>query len=220
VRGNLSANSRGWEGVQFMTPIKRAIVSCHDKTGLVEFVRVLYDFNVEIISTAGTLQVLEEAALPAINMGDFTGVEEMMDGRVKSLHAKIHAGLLGVRDNKLHAEQLKAHGYEWIDLVIVNLHPIDSLMTQPGITPEEIIEQIDIGGMSMIRSAAKNFRYAGVVVNPERYTAIMHELRAHGGGLTFETRHRLAQEAFASAARYDQIVADFLKRTELEWNHD
>ncbi len=203
-----------------MTPIKRAIVSCHDKTGLVECVQVLCEFNVEIISTAGTLKVLEKAGLPAINVRDFTGVEEMMDGRVKSLHAKIHAGLLGVRDNKLHLEQLQAHGYEWIDLVVVNLHPIESLMAQPSITPEEIIEQIDIGGMSMIRSAAKNFRYVGVVVNPERYPAIMHELRAHEGALTFETRHRLAQEAFACAARYDQIVANYLKHTELEWNRD
>ncbi|HOD48461.1 MAG TPA: IMP cyclohydrolase [Candidatus Hydrogenedentes bacterium] len=200
-----------------MTPIKRAIISCHDKTGLVELVRLLTEFNVEIVSTAGTLHALEEAGLHPINMADFTGVEEMMDGRVKSLHAKIHAGLLGIRDNKLHAEQLQAHGYEWIDLVAVNLRPLESLIRQPGVTPEEVIEQIDIGGMSMIRSAAKNFRYVGVLVNPERYTRVMHELRALGGALTFETRHRLAQEAFACAARYDQMVADYLKGAESAW---
>jgi phosphoribosylaminoimidazolecarboxamide formyltransferase/IMP cyclohydrolase len=200
-----------------MTPIKRAIVSCHDKTGLVELAQLLGEFEVEIISTAGTLHVLDEAGVETVNIADYTGVEEMMDGRVKTLHAKIHAGLLGIRDNKLHAEQLQAHDYAWIDLVVANLHPIDSLIAQPGLTPEEVIDQIDIGGMAMIRSAAKNFRYVGVVVNPERYASVMHELRAHGGALTFETRHRLAQEAFACAAAYDQVVADYLKNAELEW---
>lgn len=208
------------EGVLFMTPIKRAIVSCHDKSGVVELAQLLNELGVEIISTAGTLQVLEEAGLHPVNMADYTGVEEMLDGRVKSLHAKIHAGLLGIRDNKLHVEQLQAHGYPWIDLVVANLHPIESLIAQPGLAPEEIIEQIDIGGMAMIRSAAKNFRYVGVVVNAERYAGIMHELRAHGGALTFETRHRLAQEAFASTARYDQVIAEYLKSTELEWNQE
>ena len=203
-----------------MIPIRRAIVSCHDKSGLLDLARLLSELGIELISTAGTLHVLEEAGIPALNMADFTGVEEMMDGRVKSLHAKIHAGLLGIRDNKLHTEQLQAHGYEWIDLVVANLHPIESLIKHPGITPEEVIEQIDIGGMSMIRSAAKNFRYVGVVVNPERYTGLMHELRAHGGALTFETRHRLAQEAFACAAQYDQMIADYLKSAQLAWNRE
>lgn len=203
-----------------MTPIRRAIISCHDKTGLVGLAQLLTEFGVELISTAGTLRALEEAGIHTVNMADFTGVEEMMDGRVKSLHAKIHAGLLGIRDNKLHAEQLQAHGYEWVDLLVANLHPVEALIAQPGITPEEVIEQIDIGGMSMIRSAAKNFRYVAAVVNPERYSTIMHEMRAHGGALTFETRHRLAQEAFACAARYDQTIADYLKNAQLAWNRE
>ncbi|MFO7975689.1 MAG: hypothetical protein R6V12_13755 [Candidatus Hydrogenedentota bacterium] len=203
-----------------MTPIKRAIISCHDKSGLVELAQLLNELGVEIISTAGTLHILEKAGIHAINMADYTGVEEMMDGRVKSLHAKIHAGLLGIRDNKLHVEQLRAYGYEWIDLVVANLQPINPLMAQPGITPEEIIEQIDIGGVSMIWSAAKNFRYVGVVVNPGRYTGVMHELRAHGGALTFETRHRLAREAFACIAQYDQVIADYLKNAELKWEQE
>ncbi|MGI6460550.1 MAG: IMP cyclohydrolase [Candidatus Hydrogenedentales bacterium] len=201
-----------------MTPIRRAIISCHDKTGLIELAQLLTEFGVELISTAGTLRVLEEAEIPALNMADYTGVEEMMDGRVKSLHAKIHAGLLGIRDNKLHYEQLQAYDYQWIDLVVANLHPVEALIAKPGAMPGEVIEQIDIGGLSMIRSAAKNFRYVGAVVNPERYSLVMHEMRAHGGALTFEIRHRLAQEAFASAARYDHAIAEYLKNTQLAWN--
>lgn len=197
-----------------MARITRAIISCHDKTGVVELAQLLREFGVEIISTAGTLQVLQDAGIDAISIGDYTGVAEMMDGRVKSLHSKIHAGLLGIRASKLHTEQLKAFGYEWIDLCVANLHPVEDVLQRPGVTAEEVIEQIDIGGMSMIRSAAKNFRYVTCVVNPERYSTVMHELRAHGGEVTFKTRFRLAQEAFACTARYDQIIADYLKSVE------
>jgi len=197
-----------------MTRIRRAVISCHEKTGVVDLAQLLREFGVEIISTAGTLQVLQDAGIEAVNIADFTGVEEMMGGRVKSLHSKVHAGLLGLRDNKVHEEQLQAAGYEWIDMVVVNLHPSLSLIQQPGITLEEVIDQIDIGGMAMIRSAAKNFRYVSVVVNPERYAAIMHEMRAHDGEVTYATRWRLAQEAFACTAVYDQILADYLKSVE------
>jgi len=197
-----------------MAKIARAILSCHDKTGVVELARLLREFGVEIISTAGTLQVLHDAGIEAVGIGGYTGVAEMMDGRVKSLHSKIHAGLLGVRASKLHCEQLKASNYEWIDLCAVNLHPVEDLIQTPGVSAEEVIEQIDIGGMAMLRSAAKNFRYVTCVVNPERYAAIMHEMRAHDGEVTFKTRFRLAQEAFACTARYDQVIADYLKRIE------
>ena len=197
-----------------MAKISRAIISCHDKTGVVELARLLREFGVEIISTAGTLQVLQDAGIEATSIGDYTGVAEMMDGRVKSLHAKIHAGLLGVRTSKLHVEQLKAAEYEWIDLCAVNLHPVEELIQRPGVSNEEVIEQIDIGGMAMLRSAAKNFRYVTCVVNPERYATVMHELRAHDGEVTFKTRFRLAQEAFACTARYDQVIADYLKSIE------
>ncbi|MDZ4861266.1 MAG: IMP cyclohydrolase [Candidatus Hydrogenedentes bacterium] len=197
-----------------MAKISRAILSCHDKTGVVELATLLREFDVEIISTAGTLQVLREAGVEAIGMGEYTGVAEMMDGRVKSLHSKIHAGLLGIRTRKLHVEQLRAASYEWIDFCAVNLHPVEDVLQRPGVTTEEVIEQIDIGGMAMLRSAAKNFRYVTCVVNPERYSTIMHELRAHDGEITFKTRFRLAQEAFAATARYDQLIADYLKRIE------
>ena len=194
-----------------MKKIERAILSCHDKTGVVEFARLLRDFDVEIISTAGTLQVLQNAGIEAINIADFTGVQEMMEGRVKSLHSKVHAGLLGIRDNKLHVEQLQAAEYEWIDLVAVNLHPVEAVIQQKGVTLDEVMEQIDIGGMSMMRSAAKNFRYVTVIVNPERYNAVMHELRAHEGSVPFPMRQRLAQEAFACTAQYDQVITNYLK---------
>ncbi len=197
-----------------MHRIERAILSCHDKTGIVELAQLLREFGVEIISTAGTLQVLHDAGVEAISIADFTGVQEMLDGRVKSLHSKVHAGLLGIRDNKVHVEQIQAEDYEWIDMVVANLSPVEAVIQQPGISLDEVIEQVDIGGMSMLRSAAKNFRYVAVAVNPERYSAIMHELRAHEGALTFATRYRLAQEAFACTAKYDKVVADHLRSVE------
>jgi len=192
-----------------MLRIQRAILSCYDKAGVVELAGVLHEFDVEMVCTGGTLAVLRGAGI-----AEFTGIEEMMDGRVKSLHPKVHAGLLGLRDNKLHVEQMQAHEYPWIDLVVVNLHPLDALMQTPGITVDEVIDQSDIGGMAMIRSAAKNFRYVTVVIKPEHYAAIVHELRAHEGEVSFATRYRLAKEAFACTARYDQAIAQYLGDSE------
>jgi len=193
-----------------MAKIKRALLSCYDKSGIVELAKTLLDFEVEIVSTAGTLEVLQEAGINAISVAEFTGVEEMMDGRVKSLHPKIHAGLLGIRDSKLHSEQMKAHEYKWIDFVAVNLHPLRSITYEPGITLDEVVEQIDIGGTAMVRSAAKNYRYVTVVVNPARYTSIVHELRAHNGEVPFATRFNLAREAFQCTADYDKFIAEYL----------
>lgn len=197
-----------------MARIRRAILSCYDKTGIVDLAKALRDFGVEIISTTGTLKVLQGAGIEALSIADFTGVSEMLDGRVKSLHPSVHAGLLGIRDNKLHIEQMQALNYGWVDLVAVNLHPLEQLMEQPGITVEEVIEQTDIGGTAMIRSAAKNFRYVAVVVNPTRYATVIHELLAHDGEITFATRYRLAQEAFACTAAYDKTIAEYLRSTE------
>ena len=197
-----------------MVKIERALLSCYDKTGIVELARLLREFGVEIVCTTGTLAMLKEANIDAISIGDFTGVAEMLDGRVKSLHPKVHAGMLGVRDNKIHIEQMQALDYKWIDFVAVNLHPLDMMIQKPAITSEEIVEQIDIGGTAMIRSAAKNFRYVTVVVNPSRYSTIMHELRAHGGSVSFATRYRLAQEAFATTAAYDKFISDYLRDSE------
>ncbi len=197
-----------------MLKVRRAVLSCYNKAGLVEFAQLLRELDVEIVSTAGTRRVLNDAGIEAIETGDFTGVEEMLDGRVKSLHPKIHSGLLGIRDNKVHVEQMHAHDYPWIDLVVVNLHPLDEVINRPGITVDEVVEQIDIGGASMVRSAAKNFRYVAVVVDPERYPAVMHELRAHEGEIRFPTRYRLAQEAFACIADYDRLISEYLRSAE------
>lgn len=197
-----------------MQKIRRAILSCYDKTGLVELARVLGELGVEMICTAGTLRTLERAGIPAMSLADFIGVEELLDGRVKSLHPKVHAGLLGIRDNKLHTEQMQAHGYPWIDLVVTNFHPLKDLLRTPGITLDEVIEQVDIGGTAMVRSAAKNHRYVSVVVNPERYTSVIHELRAHEGSVSFAMRYRLAREAFAATAAYDLYLAGYLEESE------
>ena len=195
-----------------MLKIARAIISCHDKTGIVELAQVLQSFGAEIISTAGTLETLRTEGIEATSIGDYTGIPEMLDGRVKSLHPRVHAGLLGVRDNKLHAEQIAEYGFEWIDMVVANLHPLESVLHQHGLTTDEIVEQIDIGGSAMIRSAAKNFRYVTVVVNPERYSQVIHELHAHDGSVSFATRFRLAQEAFAVTGHYDNMIAAALAK--------
>lgn len=196
-----------------MPMIRRAILSCFDKTGIVELAALLQALEVELISTSGTLTVLRDAGIKALSIEEYTGVPEMMGGRVKSLHSKVHAGLLGLRDNKLHCEQMQAYEMQWVDMLVVNIRPIADITSAPGITTEEVFDQTDIGGIAMIRSAAKNFRFVTCVVNPERYASVMHELRAMEGEVPFTTRYRLAQEAFALTAQYDRDIADFLERT-------
>lgn len=197
-----------------MTPIRRAILSCFDKTGLVDFASVLREFDIELISTEGTTRALEEANIAVTSIGDYTGVQELMDGRVKTLDPKVHAGLLGVRESKVHCEQLQAEGYEWIDMVVVNFQPIEGLIARPGITLDEVIDRIDIGGVAMVRSAAKNFRHVAVVVSPQRYKAVIHDLRANDGAISFTMRSNLAREAFEATAAYDRVIADYLKSVE------
>lgn len=193
-----------------MPTIERAIISCFDKSGIVELAQVLADFDVDIISTEGTHRTLREAGIETREVAEFTGIREMMSGRVKSLHPKIHAGLLGIRGNKLHEEEMQTYGFQWVDILIVNVHPLEELLANSAVTPEEVVDQIDIGGVAMIRSAAKNYRYVTVAINPERYSTIIHELRAHDGAVPYSTRFRLAQEAFSFVAKYDAMVADYL----------
>ena len=193
-----------------MSKIKRAILSCYDKTGIVDLAKTLADYEVEIVSTSGTLKILREAGIPAQSIEDFTGVPELMDGRVKSLHPKVHAGLLGIRDSKLHCEQMQAYEMQWVDLVVVNLQPLERIFTQADNSLEEVLEQADIGGSAMLRSAAKNFRYVTVVVNPQHYAGVTHEMRALEGAVSYPTRYRLAQEAFACTGAYDQQLAAYL----------
>src|SRR5678815_2561049 len=193
-----------------LRPISRALLSVSDKTGLVEFARALAEQGVELISTGGTRKALADAGLTVLDVSDVTGFPEMMDGRVKTLHPRVHGGLLAIRDNAEHVAALEQHGIEPIDLVVVNLYPFAETIKREGVTREEAIEQIDIGGPAMIRSAAKNARDVAVVVLPSRYQSIVTELRNREGALALATRQRLAQEAFQHTAAYDVLVSAYL----------
>jgi len=190
--------------------IKRALISVSDKTGIVEFARVLKEFDVEIISTGGTAKTLRESGLDVVDISDVTEFPEMMDGRVKTLHPRVHGGLLALRDNSEHVAAMKEHGIEPIDLVVVNLYPFAETIKRKGVTREEAIEQIDIGGPAMIRSAAKNAQDVAVVVSPDSYSEIIDELKRNIGSLTLKTRNSLAVEVFQQTAAYDAYVSAYL----------
>src|SRR3954470_20993937 len=186
-----------------LKPVRRALVSVSDKTGLVEFARALQNFGVEILSTGGTAKALRDAGIEVRDVSDVTGFPEMLDGRVKTLHPRIHGGILAVRDNPEHARALEEHGIGPIDMVVVNLYPFEQTIAREGVTLEEAVEQIDIGGPSMVRSAAKNFNDVAVVVWPELYPEIVAELGANRGALSLATRSRLALKAFMHTSAYD-----------------
>jgi phosphoribosylaminoimidazolecarboxamide formyltransferase/IMP cyclohydrolase len=195
-------------------PIQRALLSVSDKQGLIEFARGLVGLGIRLISTGGTQRALREAGLPVVEVAAHTGFPEMLDGRVKTLHPKIHGGLLGRRDDPAHVAAMREHGIEPIDLVVVNLYPFEATVARPGVSREEAIEQIDIGGPSMLRSAAKNHRDVAVVVDPARYGDVLEELQLSGGRLTEATRRSLALEAFETTARYDSAIARWLFEAE------
>jgi phosphoribosylaminoimidazolecarboxamide formyltransferase/IMP cyclohydrolase len=186
-------------------PVRRALLAVYDKTGLVEFARQLADLGVMLVSSGGTAQALREAGLAVTSVEEVTGFPEMLGGRVKTLHPKIHGGILADRRNPEHVEELRDHEIDPFDLVVVNLYPFRETVAS-GAYPDEVIEKIDIGGPAMVRAAAKNFESVGVVVSPERYAAIAEELRREGG-LSRETRRELAAEAFSHTAAYDAAVA-------------
>lgn len=191
-------------------PIHRALLSVSDKSGLENFARQLTDYGVELLSTGGTYRALQEAGIPVTEVSDHTGFPEMMDGRVKTLHPMIHGGLLAVRDNTEHAAAMDEHKIAPIDLVVVNLYPFEATIAREGATRDECVEQIDIGGPSMVRSAAKNHRFVGVVTEPELYGDVLEELAANSGGLSDGFRRRLAQRAFARTAAYDTAISTWL----------
>src|SRR6516225_1357954 len=168
--------------------VSRALISVSDKSGLVEFARALAAQGVELVSTGGTRKALADAGLAVREISEVTGFPEILDGRVKTLHPKIHGGLLAVRDNPQHARTIAEQGIEPIDMVVCNLYPFQQTIAKPGATHEEIIENIDIGGPSMVRSAAKNYHDVAVVTSPEQYAAVLGELRANGGALSPMTR--------------------------------
>src|SRR5689334_10874724 len=177
--------------------IRRALISVSVKTGIVDLARELAHFDVEIISTGGTAKALRDAGLTVRDISEITGFPEMMDGRVKTLHPRVHGGLLAVRDNTDHIAAMQRHEIQPIDLVVVNLYPFAETIKREGVTREEAIEQIDIGGPAMIRSAAKNARDVAVVVSPDEYSGMVKELNDNDGALSLNTRNRLAQKAFA-----------------------
>ncbi|MFA7654179.1 MAG: bifunctional phosphoribosylaminoimidazolecarboxamide formyltransferase/IMP cyclohydrolase [Candidatus Magasanikbacteria bacterium] len=191
--------------------IKRALISVSDKTGIVELAQELNKLSVEIISTGGTAKTLAEAGIPVVEISQFTGFPEIMDGRVKTLNPMVHGGILGLRDK--HADIATKQNIKWIDLVIVNLYPFAQTIQKPEATEEEIIENIDIGGPSMIRSAAKNIGWVGVVCDPGDYAGIIEEVKTQGG-LAYETRKKLSAKAFAHTAQYDAVIANHFKTEE------
>ncbi len=192
--------------------IQRALISVSDKTGIVEFAKELAAAGIEILSTGGTAKSLQAAGVATVEVSRFTGSPEILDGRVKSLHPKIHGGLLYLRGNPEHEEQAKAHGIQPIDLVVVNLYPFEATIAKDGVTLAEAIEQIDIGGPSMIRSASKNYQSVCVVTDPTDYPLVLEDMHKEGGGTGLKLRERLAIKAFATTSAYDAAIADFLNR--------
>ncbi|MGE4170387.1 MAG: bifunctional phosphoribosylaminoimidazolecarboxamide formyltransferase/IMP cyclohydrolase [Candidatus Margulisiibacteriota bacterium] len=190
----------------------RALISVSDKTGIVDFSKALIELGYTIISTGGTHGLLAKEGLPVTAIDEVTAFPEMLDGRVKTLHPKIHGGLLALRDNAQHMATCQAHGIEMIDLVVVNLYPFEKTIQKPDVSLEEAIENIDIGGPSMLRSASKNYRSVGVIVNPDRYDAVIEELRQNEGELTAKTKWNLAKEAFQHTSRYDSLIAAYFEQ--------
>ena len=189
----------------------RALFSVSDKTGVVEFASQLVELGWEIIATGGTMKLLQDAGLKVINISEITGFPEICDGRVKTLHPKVHGGLLGRRDLDSHIAQLKENGIEFIDMVCVNLYPFKQTIAKPDVTMEDAIENIDIGGPSMLRSAAKNWSAVTVVCNPENYAKIVAEIR-ETGNTTKETRLQLSAEAYTHTAEYDMMIATYMRK--------
>jgi len=195
-----------------MGKIQRAIISLSDKSGIVQFAKDLQAFGVEILSTGGTAKTLRESGLKIIDVSEYTGFPEMLDGRVKTLHPKIHGGLLGIRDNPEHAKKMKEHGIIPTDMVVVNLYPFEATVAKPSCTLEEAIENIDIGGPSMLRAAAKNYPYVTVIVDPADYKTVLEEMKKSGGAVSKETNFRLAKKVYQLTSRYDRAISEYLAK--------
>ena len=198
--------------------IERALLSVTDKTGLAEFARKLSSMGVELISTGGTAKLLRDSGIAVKDVSELTGFPEMLDGRVKTLHPKVHGGILHRREDPGHRAAVAEHGIQPIDMVVVNLYAFEKTAAKPGVHLEELIENIDIGGPSMIRSAAKNFNDVAVVTSPSDYEALAEEMSGSGGALSSETKWRLAQKAFATTAAYDSAIAATLERVSANGN--
>ncbi|HDP25909.1 MAG TPA: bifunctional phosphoribosylaminoimidazolecarboxamide formyltransferase/IMP cyclohydrolase [Deltaproteobacteria bacterium] len=198
-----------------MPKITRALISVTDKAGLAEFARKLASFGVEIISTGGTAKLLVENAVPVRDISDYTGFPEMMDGRLKTLHPKVHGGMLAIRDNSEHITAMAQHGISPIDMLVVNLYEFEKTVAR-GATLEEAIENIDIGGPAMVRAASKNYRYVTVVTDPKEYPLIIDEMQQTGGSVSEKTNFELARNAFSLTARYDAAISNYLQGIDVE----
>lgn len=193
-----------------MNHIQRAIISVTDKTGIVEFAGELNKMGVEILSTGGTAKAMSDGGVKVVEVADFTGFPEMLDGRVKTLHPKIHAGILFRRDLGSHIDQMAEHHLAPIDLVCVNLYAFESTVAKPGVTLEEAIENIDIGGPTLLRAAAKNYNSVTVVVDPSDYSKVIEEMKESGGKTSLETRFALARKVYALTHAYDGAITKYL----------
>lgn len=194
-----------------MAQVKTALLSVSDKTGLVEFARGLTQLGIALVSTGGTAKALSAAGLEITNVADITGFPEMLDGRVKTLHPAVHGGILADRSKVEHMQTIASCGIKPIDMVVVNLYPFGETVAKPGAEPQEIIENIDIGGPAMVRSSAKNHAAVTVVVSPSDYEAVLDELRNQGGSVSLSNRERLAAKAFRHTADYDAAIANYLE---------
>src|SRR5947199_7066052 len=192
--------------------ITRALISVSDKAGVAAFARALERQGIDIISTGGTAELLRKEGMPVREISSFTAFPEVLEGRVKTLHPRVHGGLLYKRDNPKHVAQAKECGFEPSDLVVVNLYPFEATVAKPDVTLAEAIENIDIGGPSMIRSAAKNYESVTVIVDPADYDAVLENMRDNNGGTTLKLRERLAIKAFIKTSAYDRAIGNFLNR--------
>ena len=193
-----------------MAKISRVLISVSDKTGVVDFAKALSEYGVTFLSTGGTAKILREAGLDVTDVSDYTGFPEMMDGRVKTLHPKVHGALLGLRENAEHVAKMKEHAIEPIDMVVVNLYPFKQAIAKPGCTLQEAIENIDIGGPSMLRSAAKNFSHVSVVIDPDDYKHILEDMKNSNGEVSYKTNFKLAVKVYKTTSEYDAMIAAYL----------
>ena len=198
-----------------MAVIKQALISVSDKTSVVEFAKSLQQFGVTILSTGGTAKLLAQSGVKVIEVGDYTGFPEMLDGRVKTLHPKIHAGILVRRDVPEHMQAMSKAKIPTIDMVVINFYPFQETITNPDCTLDEAVENIDIGGPTLVRGAAKNFRHVAVVTDPEDYRELISEMQSANGAIGMETRYRLAQKAISHTAAYDSAISNYLTATAL-----
>lgn len=195
-----------------MAKVRRAIISVSDKKGVTEFAKELHAMGIEILSTGGTARTLRDAGIPVKEVSEHTASPEMLDGRVKTLHPRIHGGLLSRRDNAKDTEETKKYNIELIDMVVVNLYPFEEAISRPGVTFSDAIENVDIGGPAMLRSGSKNFQDVAVIVDPSDYEKIIQEMKSLNGDISYKTRLELAKKVFKHTSRYDGLIADYLTK--------